>query len=116
MIVVTGGAYQGKSKFAETLREEKQRAGAGRTEIVFNLQNLIAEQMRAGADPYACVKSMTEKNPDLIVTVNELGCGIVPMDPFDREWREVTGRISCMLAERAEEVYRVTCGIAVRIR
>ena len=52
----------------------------------------------------------------LILTVQELGCGIVPVDAFDREWREVTGRICCELAKRAQAVYRMTCGIPARLK
>ena len=46
----------------------------------------------------------------------ELGCGVVPMDAFERAWRERTGRIGCELAKQAEAVYRVTCGIGTRIK
>ena len=45
------------------------------------------------------------------VTVAELGGGIVPLDPEERENRERAGRLACLLAERAEVVVRVYCGI-----
>ena len=41
----------------------------------------------------------------------EIGCGIVPMDPAERERREAAGRLSCELARRAETVVRVCCGL-----
>ena len=47
---------------------------------------------------------------------NELGYGIVPIDPFDRSWRELTGRICTELAEHADEVTRVVCGIPVVLK
>ncbi|KIR01579.1 hypothetical protein P261_00393 [Lachnospiraceae bacterium TWA4] len=47
---------------------------------------------------------------------NELGYGIVPMDAFDRKYRETTGRICCMIAEQADEVYRVVCGLPQKIK
>ena len=52
----------------------------------------------------------------LAVVCNELGCGVVPMERSDRAWREKTGRLLCELAKQAPEVYRVTAGIAVRIK
>ncbi|MCD8365736.1 MAG: bifunctional adenosylcobinamide kinase/adenosylcobinamide-phosphate guanylyltransferase [Clostridiales bacterium] len=116
MILITGGAYQGKAIFAGELARQEVEAGKDRTEVVTNLHEIIADAMREEKDPYALVSEMTEENPDLIITVNELGCGIVPMDAFDREWRETTGRISCRLAKKAERVYRVTCGIAMEIK
>ena len=51
-----------------------------------------------------------------IIVCDELGCGVVPMDAFERAWRERTGRIGCELAKQAEAVYRVTCGIGTRIK
>ncbi len=116
MILITGGAWQGKKAFADELARQEIEAGKSKTQVVADLHEIIAKTMREGKDPYAFAAELTEKNPDLIITVNELGCGIVPMDAFDREWREATGRISCLLAEKAERVYRVTCGIATEIK
>lgn len=55
-------------------------------------------------------------NPEQILTVQELGCGVVPIDAFDRKWREITGRVCCQIAAEAEEVYRMTCGIGMKIK
>ena len=38
-------------------------------------------------------------NLDRILVTDEIGYGIVPIDPFEREYREETGRICCLLAE-----------------
>ena len=42
------------------------------------------------------------KNPDLIVISNELGYGVVPIDAFDRKYRESTGRLCTQLAAKAD--------------
>ena len=55
-------------------------------------------------------------NPDRILVTDEIGYGIVPMDPFEREYREETGRICCLLAEKSEEIWRVCCGIGTRLK
>ena len=54
--------------------------------------------------------------PDCIVISDEIGNGIVPLDSFEREYRERTGRILVKLAEQADEVVRVICGIGQRIK
>ena len=61
-------------------------------------------------------ETLLKGNPDVILVMNQLGCGIVPMDRFDREYRELTGRMGCVLARQAEEVYLVNCGIAKRLK
>ncbi len=45
------------------------------------------------------------------VTAAEVGGGVVPLDPEERAARERAGRLACLLAERAETVVRVFCGI-----
>lgn len=45
------------------------------------------------------------------VTASEVGCGVVPTDPEQRESRERAGRLSCLLAGRADVVIRVCCGL-----
>ena len=57
------------------------------------------------------VEEMLAKNPQLIVVTDEIGYGIVPMDPLLREVREMTGRICTELAADAKKVVRVVCGI-----
>ncbi|MCD8134015.1 MAG: bifunctional adenosylcobinamide kinase/adenosylcobinamide-phosphate guanylyltransferase [Clostridiales bacterium] len=116
MILITGGAYQGKSFFAGKLQEEALRKGMCKPPVTENIHLLVAAELKAGRDPYLIFDQMTDEHPDMIFTVDELGCGIVPADAFDREWRETTGRICCRLAQRAEAVYRMTCGIAERMK
>ena len=56
------------------------------------------------------------RNPDILVITNELGSGVIPADPFDRQWREASGRAACDLAKYAAEVHRVVCGIGTVIK
>ncbi len=46
-----------------------------------------------------------------VVLQTELGGGLVPLDPAEREKREAAGRLSCLLAARADTVIRVCCGL-----
>ncbi len=51
------------------------------------------------------------KNPGVILITTEIGYGLVPVDAFERAWRDATGRICCTLAKQAESVVRVTAGL-----
>ena len=62
------------------------------------------------------IPKLLQENPRIVLVTNELGYGIVPIDPFDRSWRELTGRICTELAEHADEVTRVVCGIPVVLK
>ncbi|MFR5990926.1 MAG: bifunctional adenosylcobinamide kinase/adenosylcobinamide-phosphate guanylyltransferase [Faecalibacterium prausnitzii] len=46
-----------------------------------------------------------------IVIATEVGGGVVPMDAEERAGREAAGRLACLLAERADCVVQMFCGI-----
>ena len=56
------------------------------------------------------------ENPEICIVTNELGYGVVPIEPFDRKWREKTGRICTELAAKADSVTRVVCGIGILLK
>lgn len=130
MILVTGGAFQGKTEFAKTLKEnlinkEQPKIVDAQTIMTENLQQidivkdfhlLIRRLLEQGLDARREVSKLLEKNPNLILVVDELGCGIIPADAFERSYRETVGRICCEIAADAQAVYRVNCGIGIRIK
>ena len=86
--------------------------------IINNLQLVIKELLSAGMKPeevWQEIKNrmlkLEEHGANLILISDEIGGGIVPLDAFDREWREVTGRILCRLAEQAQKVVRIVMGL-----
>ena len=46
-----------------------------------------------------------------VITCDDLGCGVVPMDRADEAYREAVGRLCCALAEEADAVVRVIAGV-----
>ena len=71
--------------------------------------------LEAGEDPEAFTRQILV-NPPAVITLDEVGCGIVPMEKSERDYREAVGHAGQMLAAAAAEVYRMQCGIAVRIK
>ena len=129
MVLITGGAWQGKTDFAKKYLLEKEdrivRIVDGsqaaeedwrQVDLFTDFHLWVARLLREDRDVYEAVNRMLEENPTITVTVDELGCGIVPVDAFDRKWRETTGRVCCLLAQKSTEVYRVTCGVATKIK
>ena len=126
MKLIIGGAWQGKLSFALQLSgSEKSAVAEGDKDsfekamtspVIHHLQEYMKRLLQEEKDPDEFIDKLMEENPDVIVILNELGCGIVPMDPFDRVWREQTGRAGEKLAKNCNEVYRVICGIPSRIK
>ena len=59
---------------------------------------------------------LLEIYPGLIFICDEIGNGIVPMDALERDYRERTGRLQIRIAEKAERVERIVCGISQRLK
>lgn len=113
LIMIVGGAAQGKLRFArEKLGVTAWSDGAIGTEnCLYGLHRAI----RAGAE-MSSLEEWLAAHPDGVVICDEVGCGVTPLERADRDWRERVGRICCHLTERAEAVYRVCCGRGVRIK
>ena len=124
MKFITGGAYQGKLEYAKKLypgAEWADGAGCSLKELlscgaVDHFHLFVRRWLQEGKTPQELIRAILDKNRDLIIVCDEIGCGLVPTDAFEREYRESVGRICTQLVEYADEVYRVTCGIGGRLR
>lgn len=94
MLFITGPLYSGKRTFAKPF--------GGRQ--IYEVQTLAAnaESLPALADELAQYD---------VVTATEVGSGVVPIDPAQRAAREAAGRLACLLAERADCVVQMFCGL-----
>lgn len=107
MILITGPLYSGKRTYACTLlgctREELEQ------HAVWDAQDLArgCKDLDALADRLAQYEA---------VITTEIGGGVVPIDAEERAARELAGRLSCLLAQRAERVVRVFCGLPMELK
>lgn len=126
MIFIVGGRAQGKTAFARTyLKGTGEGIADGRTDpperafeapLVLHLEWFVRQILEEKGDLAAFLDRLIRENPDAVVTADEIGCGIVPADPFLRAWREEAGRAGQRIAARSEQVYRVICGLGNRIK
>jgi len=52
----------------------------------------------------------------LVVVTNEVGMGLVPAYRLGNYFRDISGRMNAYVAQKADEVYLVVCGIAQKIK
>lgn len=107
MIFITGPLYSGKRDYARRL------LGCGPEELadraVWDVQELAAGR----ADLDALAQDLARHE---VVIATEVGGGVVPIDAGERAAREAAGRLSCLLARRAERVVRVFCGLPMVLK
>lgn len=131
MIMVTGGQCQGKLEFVyEYIKNEKmdisnEEIADGETDgfeaaftypVVRHLELYIRRIMEKGESVPVFVDRLLKDNKGAIVMTDEIGSGIVPIDPFEREYRETVGRQCQKLAAASETVFRVVMGIGIKIK
>lgn len=132
MKLVIGGRAQGKLNYVlenmagtsykvyEGVLPDKKEIHAvkanGNTLIVNHFHNWVNNKLREDKKPEVELKAFVAEDMDCIIISDEVGNGIVPIDAFERDYRERTGRMLTTLANEADEVVRVLCGIGQKIK
>lgn len=111
MVLIVGGAAQGKLDFAR-----RELGVAAWSEGVLGAEDCVRGLQLVLRDPEASLDAWLAEHPEGVLICDEVGCGVIPLDRADREWRERVGRACCELARRADAVYRVCCGLGVRLK
>ena len=126
MILVFGGAYQGKLRYAlgrfgyndddVFLCDDSDACIPGGKKIVYELDKWLLALVRAGADTDLAVRQFISDNMGAVVIINDISCGVVPTDPVERIWREAVGNALAVVAGESDEVIRMFCGIPMVLK
>lgn len=126
MIMITGGAFQGKREYAKKrfgfFDEDILNGGNCELEAVLtakcvtDYQLAVKHLLEENADPEEFTRRLCRENSGAVIIINEIGGGIIPLEKSERIWREETGRSGCIIAENSCEVIRLVCGIPTKIK
>ena len=124
MVLIIGGAYQGKLDFAKTaftLSEDDIFTCNG-LEINFSkrcinrIEEFTLACVQSGIDPSEYFKAHKEDWKDSILICEDIFCGVVPMGAEMRAWRQATGRLCQYLSREATQVSRIFCGLEQKLK
>jgi len=126
MILVFGGAYQGKLDYAVKrfgLAEgdiyrcrDDDAAAPGSKRAIYELDKWILALIEEGIDSGDAIRNLIAENGSAVIICNDISCGVVPEDPMSRKWREAVGRALAEIAGASDEVVRLFCGIASKLK
>ena len=109
MVLILGGAGAGKKEYARSLGFSDADFSTDISDgkpVLCDLETIVR-----GADmPFDVL--LKKK----LILCREVGSGVIPMDPKEREWREAVGRLCCALAKEATAVVRVVCGVPIALK
>ena len=124
MRLIIGGCAQGKLDYARekwpdlpvTDGAQCSPEAAESALLIDHFHLLVKRIVESGGDAAGFSARLARVNPQAVVISDEVGMGVVPVDAFEREWREQVGRSLCVLARASESVERIVCGIGVKIK
>ena len=77
-------------------------------------EGIIEEQVTA--EIRGLIECIDQTDARFIIVSNEVGLGLVPANKLGRFYRDILGRANQLLAQRADEVYLMVCGLPVAIK
>ena len=124
MVLVFGGAYNGKLDFVKEKFNvnEDDIFYCGVNEIDFSkkvicgLHQFRYNNIVKDISSLQYIKENINLFKDKIIISDEISSGIVPLKKEERMWREETGRCLQYLSKEASCVYRIFCGIPTIIK
>lgn len=126
MILIIGGMFQGKkeyvrSRFGLELEDMADGVTCSFEELfccrgIYHFHEWVRRMLQEKRDLTDLAEKLREENPEILIISNEMGYGVVPVDAFDREYREATGRVCTRIAQASSQVHRVVCGIGTVIK
>ena len=119
MVLIIGGAYQGKLTYARekyglkdtdifTCGEDGELDASKR--CIRRLEEYVWGCLKTGAEP------TLDFRKDAVLISRDISAGIVPIDPEQRAWREAVGRYLSALAAKADTVTRIFCGLSQQLK
>lgn len=124
MILILGGAYQGKLDYARAAYDLSEQDIYTCTSAepdfsrrcIYALEEFTLACVRQEIDPIAYFQSHKDQWQDCILICQDIFCGVVPMGADMRAWRHSTGQLCKYLAGEAQQVSRIFCGLEQRLK
>lgn len=120
MILIIGGAYQGKLDCAKEVfgiaDSDVYTCGTGEIDFSKRCICKIEEFTYDHPDPIGYFQTHRDEWKDSILILQDIFCGVVPMGAETRAWRQRTGRLSQYLSREATQVSRIFCGLEQRLK
>jgi len=125
MILIFGGAYQGKldyvyENYGKNLSVfdccEQNDSVDFSKDVINKFHLLVSAQVKSGADSLEYIDQNAEKLRGKIIICDDVSGGIVPLGADVRLWRENVGRSMIRLTKHADEVFRIFCGMGMRLK
>ncbi|MCI7145403.1 MAG: bifunctional adenosylcobinamide kinase/adenosylcobinamide-phosphate guanylyltransferase [Clostridiales bacterium] len=123
MILVFGGAYQGKLDYVrENLVQGREWDCAGgapdfSADVICGVESFVMDCVDRGTEAADYFREHRDEwIGDKVLILTDASQGVVPVERRLRDFREMNGRLMIYLAGEADKVVRVFCGIGKQVK
>lgn len=120
MVLIIGGAFQGKLEYAKERFSLKEKDIFRCTETdgisfgsrcIYKAEEFALWCVRNDKDAVEFLKEHRDEWNDSIIICEDIFCGVVPLGADMRAWREAAGKMCAYLSGEADSVIRIFCGL-----
>ncbi|MDO5038236.1 bifunctional adenosylcobinamide kinase/adenosylcobinamide-phosphate guanylyltransferase [Clostridium sp.] len=123
-MLVLGGAFNGKLKYVKdkySLKDEeiyycKSDEINLEKKVISGFHIFIREMLINNKDAIKYIEENKELLKEKILIADDINSGIVPIDKFDRKWRDVNGKALQILSKENTKVIRVFFGLEMVLK
>ena len=120
MVLIIGGAFQGKLEFAREefgfAEEQVFTCNGGEIDFTKPCVNAIEEFTYGCEDPVAYFREHKSEWENSVLICQDMSGGVVPLGADMRVWRQKNGRLCQYLSKEAQRVSRIFCGLEQRLK
>ena len=98
------------------MRRQNRLPGGTGQRLILHAEQLVNPWLEQGKEPCTEILPWLERWQNAVLITQEVGCGLVPVTPQQRQLREAVGHFNRLLAECAETVERVCCGLGMQLK
>ncbi len=85
------------------------------TLLISNMMLNNAKDSAIEAEAKKILSLLKKNKADSIIVSNEVGLGIVPNNKLGRDFRDIAGRVNCLVAGESDEAFFMVSGIPLKI-
>ncbi|MBQ4346880.1 MAG: bifunctional adenosylcobinamide kinase/adenosylcobinamide-phosphate guanylyltransferase [Firmicutes bacterium] len=118
MILITGGAYQGKTAWAaenhkiQSFWDCAEKGFPARADCILHMESFSKLCAEKGISSVEWLKENEDIWQNSILICRQIGSGVVPVLAKDRKWVEENGAMLRFLSKEAKKVFRIFAGLA----
>lgn len=126
MILIIGGAYQGKIDFVKNefkiteddifYCNEKNISLNFNKKVIYKFEKLILALIENNIEPISFINENLENFKNKIIICEDISCGIVPIEYKMRILREKVGQSLVIFSKNSDRVVRLFCGIPMDLK